>query len=175
MPDGKVTKNNSEIAVAEISGIFGVKGEVRLFLYNEESEFLFEDRQVILSGASRLEVRLKARSGAGRRIIGKIEGITTPEQAQELVGFQILVNEDDFPDPNDGEWYYHEILGLSVQTESGLILGELVEIYQTAPTDVWEVKGEKTVYYIPLLVDTVLDMQDGKIIIKDDAFCPLED
>ena len=54
-------------------------------------------------------------------------------------GYSLKVAEEDLNDLDDGEFYYHEIIGLEVYEGENLI-GIIKEILQPGANDVWVVK-----------------------------------
>jgi len=157
--------------LGHVAGVFGVRGELRLWLDNRDSTWLIDaSREVVLRSPDGQErqVSLWARPGAGRRILGRIEGLSRPEQAEALVDWQILVPRDALPDLDDDSWYIEEIMGLEVRTEHGALLGKLVEVHQGAPVEVWEIHGDGGVCYVPVLVDRIVEVGDV-IVVREDG------
>ena len=79
------------VCLGYVSGFFGVNGEVRVFLYNPESSFLYKNRKVLLrykNGELR-EDAIRVRSGAGKKIIGRIASCHSREQAESIKDAQI--------------------------------------------------------------------------------------
>ena len=60
-----------------VSGIFGVKGEVRIYLYNSESRFLFSPRNIFLIDEQKVQTpfRMKARTGAGKKVSKSLRAV----------------------------------------------------------------------------------------------------
>lgn len=75
------------------------------------------------------------------------------------------VTEDHLADLEDGEFYYHEIIGLDVY-ENDILIGQVKEILQPGANDVWVVKrkGKKDLLlpYIPSVILKV-DVPNGRI------------
>ena len=69
------------VCLGYISGIFGTRGEVRVFLYNPQSETLKNKKKVLLIDeiGKRQERFLRVRSGAGKKIIGTLQGLADRE------------------------------------------------------------------------------------------------
>ncbi len=156
--------------MGHVAGVFGVRGELRLWLDNPDSSWLYDrPRQVTLrspDGVER-EVTLQARPGAGRRVLGRASGLQTPEDAQKLVGWQILAPRDELPEPEDGSWYVEDLMGREVRTVEGQTLGRLVEVHQTAPVEVWEVLGPEGTCYVPVLLDRIVEVGEVIVVRQD--------
>lgn len=150
-----------------VSGIFGVKGEVRIYLYNSDSQFLFSPRNVFLideKGAC-TSFRMKARTGAGKRVIARIHGIEHRDAAREKIGHKITMLKKHLPVLPKGEWYHHQLLGMSVHTESGEYLGTIVEIV-SSETEIWVCESTEETMYIPYTDEDVLSvsLEDGVVV-----------
>ncbi|MAA79965.1 MAG: 16S rRNA processing protein RimM [Deltaproteobacteria bacterium] len=153
-----------------VSGIFGVKGEVRIFLYNSDSRFLFSPRNVFLIDEKGIQAkfRIKARTGAGKKVIARIDGVESRESAREKIGYKITMLKNHLPVLPPGEWYHHQLLGMKVHTESGEPLGEIVEIV-SAETEIWICESAEETIYIPYTDEDVLSVSliDG-IVVPDE-------
>ena len=155
------------ICVGYISGVFGVRGEVKVFLHNVESDlFNIATRFILLDDDGKQEpVELSIRSGAGKKIIGKLKGITDRNIAESKVGHQILFKKRDLPELPEGEWYMHQLLGLPVFTESGQKIGEITEIIE-GDVDIWVAENDDEVVYLPNTDDEIIsvDLTSGVIV-----------
>src|SRR4029453_545456 len=87
----------------------------KLLMLNEES------------GAS-LEVKVISARENKTVYILKLEGFTDINQVEKYKGWVLKVSEANLVDLDDGEYYYHEIIGCSVVTEEGEELGTISEI-----------------------------------------------
>ncbi|MEC7984272.1 MAG: ribosome maturation factor RimM [Myxococcota bacterium] len=155
------------VCLGYISGVFGVKGEVRVFLHNPESSFLFKKRKVFLraNAESLYEDQIRVRSGAGKKIIGQLDSCRSREHAERLKGTKIFFPKAHLPSLPDGEWYIHQLLGMKVHTESGEYLGDIVEIIQNE-SEVWVVENKEEIYYIPNTEEDILfvSLEHGVVV-----------
>lgn len=166
-------KSSPDLELGYVSGVFGVRGELRLFLHNRESDFLDRVRAVTLvsKDGSRREVRLGARSGAGRKVIGRIEGLDDREQAEALVGCRIVTPTEALPDPGDDGYYVHAVIGSEVRIGEDVV-GTVSEVHQSGPTDVFEVSLVRGgVGYVPVLKSHVLEIDAAarRVVLAPDA------
>jgi 16S rRNA processing protein RimM len=147
------------VALAKITGIFGIKGELRVFLFNSDSTLLRKWRNAALwNGKSEpAPIRIKTRSGAGKKVIATIEGVDTPEQVRQLMEQLILFEKRSLPQTGSDEWYHHDIIGLPVYTESGSSLGVITEIVP-GQVDIWVAEGNGMVIHIPNTSEDILEV-----------------
>lgn len=146
-------------------------------LHHRESRTLFEPRdvQLVSPDGVRRTVRMVARSGAGKRVLGRIQGIDTPEAAQVLHGYHLVVDRSTLAPLPEGEFYLHDLLELPVEDESGRALGTLTDVI-TGEKDVWVIDtpdGEAFVIASPETVRKV-DVPGGRIVLADGALDPGE-
>lgn len=162
---------DGELSFGEIIGVFGVHGELRLFLHNRESELLNEGREVTLISpeGERRVVQLRTRSGAGGRVLGQVEGVRDPESAKALMNWEIVLRADALPQLDEDEFYHAQLLGLRVRTDAGRELGTIREIWSNGPVDVWEARGPGGQAFIPALSENILavDLEAGWMEVRD--------
>lgn len=171
-----------DVRLGYVSGVFGTRGEVRLFLYNPHSDLFDRPREVVLVTADgrRRRARMRSRPGAGKRILGQLEGITDPEAARALIGAELVLPAAELPELEPGTWYHHELYGTPVRSRSGELVGELAEIYESATDaapDIWVVRGSGGERFIPATRAVVLHVEPGHgIVVADEAAePPIED
>ncbi|MDC3412922.1 ribosome maturation factor RimM [Aquibacillus sp. 3ASR75-11] len=78
---------------------------------------------------------------------------------EQLMGTMLMVSEDQLGVLDEGEYYYHEIIGCHVYTMTGEALGVVKEILSPGANDVWVVQrnGKKDVL-IPYIDDVVKEV-----------------
>jgi 16S rRNA processing protein RimM len=170
--DSPSAARDDEVSLGYVSGVFGVSGEVRLYLHNRESELLSRPREVVLAAADgqRSPVRLRTRAGAGGRVLGEIEGVSTPEAANRLIHCEILIPRAELPRLGPDTWYQADLLGLPVYDASGRLVGTLTEVHGAGGTDVWLIQGPEGETYIPALKANLVAVRPGdRIIVTDEA------
>jgi len=140
-----MTKSNApaRVALGQISGVFGFRGEVRVLLHHPESPTLRQERSVFLLGPDGQErsVCMQVRKGAGRRILGRIAGVDTEEAARTLMGWKIEIERQNLPPVQEGEYYVQDLLGLPVIEPDGKVIGFLEEVV-AGVQDIWIVAPE---------------------------------
>ncbi len=140
-----------ELELGHVFGSFGVRGEVRLHLHHRESTLFTTARAVVLllPDGSRLAARLRTRAGAGLRVLGRIDGVDRPEEADLLADAKVLIARADLPPPADDEIYVADLLGASVQ-HAGVELGKVVDVHDTAACSILEVGVGGGTEFLPL-------------------------
>lgn len=161
-----------DVRLGHINGVFGLRGDVRLFLYNPASDLLGSRMRVwlVAPDGARQDVEITIRPGSGRRILARVPGVTTPEAAHALKDYELVMLDGELPDPGEGEWYHRDILGTPVVTESGRALGRLREVVTGPGMDTWVVRGADEAVWIHARLDDLIEVQPGeRIIVRDEA------
>ena len=79
-------------------------------------------------------------------------------EASTLRNAIIEVDASVLPELGNNEYYYHQIVGLSVVTVDGEIIGKVAEIMETPGTDVYVVQGMNKEYLIPAVKSVIEDI-----------------
>lgn len=115
------------VAVAEVARPHGIKGELRLHLFNSESDLLLKRPSVRLrlADGSERDFNITAARPVNKGILVTLSGIADRDQAETLRGASVCVRRDLFPAPSDGEFYTCDIEGADVILASGEAFGQV--------------------------------------------------
>lgn len=160
------------INVGRISGVFGVKGWLKIFSYTEQRENILRFTPWHLGKAGTHTI-IKVIDGAiqGKSVIALLDGINDRDQAAALIGSEIFIDAEQLPKPAPDEYYWSDLIGLSVETISGISLGVVDSLMETGANDVLIVSGEERERAIPFLQGqnvVNIDLEAGKITVDWD-------
>lgn len=132
------------IEVGEISGIFGVHGWVKVFSFTQPRENILDYSPWLLSkSGEQNEIEILGGKRQGKTIVARLKGVDSRELAANLVGSKIHVSKDLLPETKDDEYYWHDLIGLKVETLEGVSLGIIDSMLETGANDVLVVKGDR--------------------------------
>jgi len=154
------------VVLGRISGLFGVRGWVKVYSYTEPREAVLDYGRWLLSakGGWR-EATVAEGQRHGKGIIARLEGVHDREEAAVLIGTDIAVPRDAMPDTEPEQYYWSDLEGLSVVRRDGTELGKVAYLLETGANDVMVVKGEREVL-IPFVMNKVVlgvDLSSGRI------------
>ena len=129
------------LAVGFLRRPHGVRGEVLMSVYTDFPERL-QPGVTLYVGEDYRQMRLTGVRHHNRGLLVRFEGLETPEEAGRLRNTWVFVRADDRPPLPEGEYYFHQLLGLKVQTGDGALLGVVHEILETGANDVLIVRNE---------------------------------
>ncbi len=126
------------VAVAEIARPHGIVGELRLKVYNLDSDLLLRRPPVTLrlpDGVEREAVLTAARE-MDKALLVRIAGVDDRDAAEALRGAAICVPRAALPPPAEGEFYAWDLEGAQVALASGEPVGLVLELTSYPTCDV---------------------------------------
>jgi 16S rRNA processing protein RimM len=140
------TETADKIVLGRITGVYGVKGWVKVFSYTEPMEAIVDYSPWYLrparSSASRnsapwTAVKLKAGKRHAKTVIAKLEHCNDRDEAQAYIGSEIGIEPDQLEPLSDkDEYYWRDLIGLRVINQQGIELGVVTKILETGANDV---------------------------------------
>jgi 16S rRNA processing protein RimM len=108
------------VPLAEVARPHGVRGELRLRLYNGDSDLLLDLEQVLLRfpDGHETQVRVEGARRANEAILMQISSVDDRDRAAALRGALVCARRADFPPLDEGEFYACDVEGARVVIES---------------------------------------------------------
>jgi len=154
------------IAVGRISGLYGVRGWVRVYSYTEPREAIvgYSPWWVRVAGHWQ-EMQVAGGRRHGKGVIARLDGCTDRDEAAALVGSDIAIRRSQLPETVAGEYYWADLIGMAVVTLDGRELGVVKSLMETGANDVLVVEGERErlIPYLHPDVVTDVDLETGRI------------
>lgn len=163
VPDGYM-------AVGMIAGVHGLRGEVKVELHTDFPE-RFAPGEIVYLGTNLQEtVITEARPHQGQYLL-QFRGMDNRTQAEELRGLWIFIPEAEAADLDDDTYFVHDIIGLSVQTVSGELLGTIEQVLFTGANEVYVVMTPdepRREILLPAIADVVkqVDLDNGILVVE---------
>ncbi|MDI1277108.1 ribosome maturation factor RimM [Methylobacter sp.] len=159
------------ISVGKISGVFGIKGWVKVFSFTDPREnILTYSPWLLKKGDETKTVNVVDGQLQGKTIVAQLTDVNDRDQAASLMGWDIFITQDQLPKAAKGEYYWSELIGLNVETIDGVQLGVVDSLLETGANDVIIVQGERE-RVIPFLQGQTIinvDLDAGKIVVDWD-------
>jgi 16S rRNA processing protein RimM len=143
------------VIIGEILKPIGLRGELKIKPFTESFE-VFQNSTTLYFGGSEFEVR-RIRFHHNHVVVS-IDGIGSREEAERLRGALVKTSELNFPATEDDEYYFFQLLGMTVVTSDGEDLGHISEITPTAANAVLHVKSPRGEILLPMIDEVVLDV-----------------
>ena len=164
-------EKGNTIVMGKISGVHGLKGALKLHVYAEAPETIFvKGRQVEIQNA-RVHERYMVHSLVphGNGFLLFLKEITTRTDAESLIGGKIEISRSDLPVlTEENTYYWHDLIGLTVVTDTDEELGKIDHIIETGSNDVYVVQAGKREVLLPAIESVILsvDLENGRMIVS---------
>jgi 16S rRNA processing protein RimM len=156
------------VTLGRVSGVFGVKGWLKVQSYTEPHGNIveFDAWTLRLNGVDRV-FELEAGQSHGSGVIAKLRGIDDRDVAYGLAGAEIVVPREQLPAVEEGEFYWTDLEGLEVRTPAGSTLGRVAYLMATGGNDVMVLDGspERLIPFILGSVVKSVDLAAGVIVV----------
>jgi 16S rRNA processing protein RimM len=161
------------VPLGHISGIHGISGWVKIHSLTEPREAIFEYQPWLL-GDNLEAVEIEQGKKHGKHLIALLKESSDRDQVQSLVKRQIAVYRDQFPELPETEFYWTDLLGLTVELEDGTGLGAIRDMLATGANDVMVVQQTdqgKREFLIPFIQGPYVksvDLVKGLVVVDWD-------
>lgn len=150
------------ILMGKIVATHGVKGQLRVVPYSGMADNLLLCKSLLVRDAKGEIAQFAVSSAAihSKKLLVSLQGFSGINQVLHFVGSEILLYKEQLSPPEDGEYYWFDLVGMKVVTTDGIDLGTLESIIETGSNDVYVAVANGREYLIPALADTVsIDIQ----------------
>jgi 16S rRNA processing protein RimM len=158
-----------------VSKPHGTRGEALIIPLTDHPEDVFVPGVVLRLGADEeggpdpdaAPLRIETvRPFRGGYLVG-FEGFEVRDQVDRLRNRTLVLPVGELPDLDEGEFFVHQLVGLSVRTVDGRELGMIEEVYPLEPAHLLEVQGSGRTFLIPMTEQIVreVDVAAGTMVI----------
>ena len=157
-----------DIVIARVLDAFGVKGQLKVRTFTEDPQNILEFTTWKLSGSgcTGRVFEVVAQKLQNQNVIATLKGLETREEALELKGFNISIAFSALAELSPDEYYWNDLIGLSVSNVDGAEFGVVEEMMETGANDVLMVRGDK-LRLIPYIASVIkdVDLDRGSILV----------
>ncbi len=162
------------VEVGRILGAWGIQGGLKVKPFASDPQALFSAKRwfiqppegprpvgLKLSGSLPTMLRVISAREHGEGVVATVHEVTDRTGAEALRGARIFVPRSSFPAPEAGEFYWIDLIGMSVSTREGVALGTVIGLLETGPHCVLQVQEanaevpERLIPFVDAYVDKV--------------------
>ena len=138
------------ICMAEIVGVHGVKGMLKLKVFSDSPENL-PDYAPLCDAAGKKEFTFLTFQPHQNIYLVTLENIKDRDQAEKLRGTKLYIPRDRLPEIKDkNTYYYADLVGLAAKDANGAVIGKIIQVANFGSADLLEIKPLKGAsYYVP--------------------------
>ena len=158
---------SDRVIVGAIGGAFGVQGEVRLKSYCADPQAIADYTPLYTEdGRTFAQVVLTGQLKNG--FTARLDGVVTKEDADALRNVNLYAPRDIMPSLPDDEYYYADLIGLTVVDTGGVTLGTVKNVMDHGAGDLLEiiVPGQSETVLLPFTQAAVptVDLKAKRIV-----------
>ncbi len=162
-----MSQSEDYILLGKISGVHGIKGWVKVFSYTSPRLKITEYSQWYLKSKkdqSWVSQKLIEGKEQGKNIIARLDKVKYRDEAEALIGTEIAIHKDQLEVLAENEYFWRDLIGLSVETIEGEKLGKIDWLFDTGSNDVIVIKETEGVevkeHLLPFVFDDVIKSVD---------------
>jgi len=163
------------LIVGHVTKPHGTRGEVFVWPLTDRPDDVFEPgRRLLLGDADGgldedpKSLTIERTRPFKRGLLVKLESLEDREAVEPLAGCYVWLAVDELGELEEGELFYHQLLGAEVVTAAGDRVGTVREVYETEPAHLLEVRSpDGRTHLIPFSERIVRDVnaQAARIVV----------
>ena len=169
--------DDTHVVLGKLTSPHGIKGWLKVYSYTNPMDSILEYPEWwVRQGETLTHMTVLQGSRQGKGLVVQLKGVDDRTAAEGLAQADILMPKEALPELTDDEYYWHELEGLTVFTQSGERLGQVSYLFETGANDVMVVRGDndaidKRERLLPFLPDDVIveiSLEDGRMVVDWD-------
>lgn len=144
------------VIVGRIGAVYGLKGWLKINSYTTPKENICNYKQWLIHNNhldqwekhEHIDVRPH-----GKTLIAKLPQCNDCDTARSYTGAQIAIYRHQLPTLDEGDYYWSDLIGLTVYNQDDVCLGTIKQLLETGANDVLVIRGEKE-HLIPYIPNT---------------------
>ena len=131
--------SDNRICLGIVTGVHGVRGEVVIKSYTA-TPLDISAYGSLCDESGETRYRLGKARAVKKGVVVHIKGVNDRDSAFRLKGVKLFVERDRLPAPDEDEFYHTDLIGLSVLSDDGALLGRVVGVHDFGAGDLIEVQ-----------------------------------
>ena len=156
------------VVVGRFGPPFGIKGWLNVISYTDPLTNLADYRPWFVErDGAWSEIAIEALQPHRNGFVAQIAGIADRNEAQMLSGRSIGVADSTLPATADDEFYWKDLIGLTVEDGRGVVIGEVTGLIETGANDVLVVRaahGDELIPFVDQFIARV-DLESRRVIV----------
>ncbi len=158
------------VIMGRVAAAHGIRGWVKIQPFTEYIDSLLDYETWWLGNEQGpwREIEAEQCEVHGKTLVALLPGCPDRNAAERLKGLLIAVPRSSLPEQDEDEYYWSDLIGMSVVNEAGERLGTVANLLETGANDVLSVKGDSGEILIPFVESAIRQVDvPGKTIRVD--------
>ena len=145
---------SQKVIIGRLGRPVGIHGQIKLYPYSREPSNLLDYNPWFIEDENDWQViEFSKVIEKDKFLLVTFNSVKNREQAQKLTNKSLAVNRESLAQLGADEYYWSDLIGLSVTNTNGTSLGVVTEIMETGANDVLIVCNEDKQYLVPFLLN----------------------
>lgn len=143
--------------MGRVASAYGIRGWVKIQPFTEYVDSLLEFSSWWIgpeNGPWR-EIQVKNCDVHGKTLVAHVLDCIDRTQAEKLKGLLLAVPRSALPEQDEDEYYWADLIGLNVITQTGALLGKVENLLETGANQVLSVRSEQGALLIPFVASAI--------------------
>jgi len=137
------------VEVGRVLGAWGIKGWLRIQPFSNDPKALFSSRRWFVrppdvpgprAAAFPPLLRITQAKEHGDGVVATAQEVPDRDAAEAMKGARLFIARSSFPTAGEGEYYWVDLMGLSVVNRDGVLLGTVTDLLDTGAHSVLRVR-----------------------------------
>lgn len=129
------------LTIGKVTGVHGLKGSLKVWSWAQSPDTYTKGLVVALKNEDTpqdpgREYTITQAGSYKKGVLLTLDGVTTREASEALVGKIILVDKTNLPGLDEDTWYWEDLIGLTVVDTCEGVLGTVEQLFPTGADDV---------------------------------------
>lgn len=155
--------------IGQIVNHFGIKGMVKVNPFTDDISKFEELKTILLEQNKKLtEIQIEEVKYSKNQVLLKLKGIDTVEEAEKYRGCYLKIARKDAKKLPKDTYFIADLIGTTVYTEEGVLLGKVQDIYNSGASDIYVVKDDNGKQILLPAINEVIkdiDIEQEKITV----------
>ena len=160
-----MSQDSDWVVMGRVAAPFGIKGWVKVQTFSEDPGTLMDFASWRIGrGAEQKHYTVETIHDHSNTLVAKLVGVDDRDKAYALRGQEISVARSALAPPEENEFFWSDLIGLTAVNREGVELGKVDSLMETGAQDVLVIKGTRE-HLIPFIAQFVgkVDVAGGQI------------
>jgi 16S rRNA processing protein RimM len=145
------SEENQYIILGKLGAVYGIHGWLKINSFTDPVTNIFDYKIWYIKTSQEWQpLNIDKIDIKADKLLAHVVGYDTPEHAKQLTGLDISVHRSQLPSLPADEYYWHDLVGLSVYTLNNDYLGLVVRVINAPAHPLLEIKDQKE-HLVPLI------------------------
>jgi 16S rRNA processing protein RimM len=161
-----MTLGMANVYLGRLVKAFGIRGELKLDPAEDFWEDALSSKLLVLrretdSGTDERGISLEAWRPHGKGYVVGVKGVSDRNEAESMIGSDVFIEGDEIDVALPEKRRPFQVVGITVKTVDGRLLGEVTEVVFSPAHDVYEIQGPAGTFMVPAVGEYIVSIDDA--------------